>query len=141
MLATALILAQASPIGGAAEVRVWLAIIGLFVGLISGLFGVFKYIMTLKISPLEERIGKVEKEVKSLQDDLLKQVIQIAEDNASHRLEQQKQHGELRLLLSEGYVKKDEMERRVSDLNEKVIELRAAVNARTNTGGTAYSSG
>lgn len=132
----AAILAQASPIGGATEVRVWLAMIGLVIGVIVQTFGVIKYIMTLKIAPLEKDLEKLEGEVKGLQEDLLRQVVQIAEDNASHRLEQQRQHGELRLLLSESYVKKSDVDQRFTQLNNKIAELRASVAAQRGEGGS-----
>lgn len=128
MLAT--ILAQTSALGGTSETRVWLAIIGLGLTVIVQTFGVIKYIMALKIAPIEKDLEKVEKDVTRLQDDLMKQVIQIAEDNSSHRLTQQEQHGELRLLLSEGYVKKEENERRMKELAKQIADIKAEAAAR-----------
>jgi ATP-dependent protease HslVU (ClpYQ) peptidase subunit len=128
MLAT--ILAQVTAPSGTAETRVWLAIIGLGLTVIVQTFGVVKYIMALKIAPLE----KVEAKVETLQDDLLKQVIQIAEDNSSHRVTQTEQHGELRLLLSEGYVKKSDHDALIKELKAHIAKLDTAIAAQGSGG-------
>ena len=115
----------------ASDTRIWLAIIGLFLSLGFSLFGVAKYILALRIAPLEKTINENVTKTDKLQTDLVRQVMQVAEDNHKHRLAQQTQLNEIKLLMLEHYVKKEDIKAGFDEVKKSLHELHLTVQEQS----------
>jgi predicted RNase H-like nuclease (RuvC/YqgF family) len=87
-----------------------------------------RYILSSRIKPLEENIKDLKKDNENLEDDIdsLKQALvddvkEISQGNFEFRLKYEGAIKDLRLLLAEKYTSKEELEKDLNELKEKIM--------------------
>ena len=86
-------------------------IIAIMVTMVISIAGLASYILKAKIAPIEKSAELGASKLDTLQNTLVETLKTITDDNASFRLKYTEDIGDLKLLLSEKYASKDELEK------------------------------
>jgi hypothetical protein len=100
---------------------------GLILAIITALFSAVKWILSVKIAPLQEKNESLEEKNKALEgeiDDLKKLVVdevrQISLANFEFRREYEAGISDIKLLLAEKYVLKEDYNREVTEIHKRI---------------------
>lgn len=87
----------------------------------------FRYIFTVKIKPIEDKMQEANKkevdlqhEINSLKELFLKEVKKIAEDNFEFRLRHEQSISEIKILLAEKHIDKQAFYKELDKINQRI---------------------
>jgi regulator of replication initiation timing len=84
------------------------------------LAGSIKYLISSRISPLEKRVESLSKGTDNLKQSLVDDIKEISQGNFEFRLKYEGAIKDLRLLLAEKFLSKEECTRIMSEINHKI---------------------
>ena len=84
------------------------------------LAGSIKYLISSRINPLEKKVEELSKETETLKQSLVDDVKEISQGNFEFRLKYEGAITDLRLLLAEKYLSKEECTRLMDETNRKI---------------------
>jgi len=79
-----------------------------------------KYLISSRINPLEEKVQKLSTATESIKQSLVDDVKDISQNNFEFRLKYQGAIQDLRLLLSEKYISKEEFDKTIDEIKRRI---------------------
>jgi hypothetical protein len=97
------------------------------IGSVIAIFGVAKWLINVKIKPLEDQNTALSKknseqdlEIQKLKDAFIEELREISSTNYEFRREYENGLSDVKLLLSESYVKKEDFQKETTDIHGRI---------------------